>query len=602
VWAGPRPAGTEYAAAHTGRHGVLARYLATPASDADTTHAASSQRRAANRKEIGGPTELPGEPDRPAVCRRSARRSDILTDLLTEPIFGDEDDRLERELDLERHNRESVYNVRGYAPVHEELRHAPIEIGGRLPADLEGVYLRNGANVQFARTHARLHPFNGAGMLHQIQIRAGTATYSNTYVRTPRFVFEERAGREVYLTFSDIAGGGRAGFGRLQLAESKKQRGLIPNFSALENNTSSTSVQYHCGRIYCLQETGYPFALDARIDDGRLVLDGRGRLETWNGQLTSPFSAHPRIDPATGELYNLSIDRASGDIYYARLSAGALRDHHRICEHGAAGTRMGFLHDCFLTENYLIFPDTSLRIDPPRLLSETGSVFFFDPEYKLRWGVLPREPRVGDTVRWFAAGQPAMMWHAINGWEERAPDGGTRIVLYAPVFASYPPDVPIHSPREPAGKLHRWVLDLTSGTVAQEELLLDHGYERPSLNLGYVGKTNRFAYLLDEERGGGYMGKGVLKYDLLERREAGYLDYGDFYGGEALFVPKRDAVDEDDGYLLDLLMAEETAELIVIDAKSMRETARLRLPSRVPFGVHGCWLDEEKLANLAPAG
>jgi carotenoid cleavage dioxygenase len=94
------------------------------------------------------------------------------------------------------------------------------------------------------------------------------------------------------------------------------------------------------------------------------------------------------------------------------------------------------------------------------------------------------------------------------------------------------------------------------------------------------------------------MGKGVLKYDVLDEREAGYFDYGDLYGGEAIFVPRRGATDEDDGYLLDLLMGDDSAALLVIDARAMREVARLHLPSRVPFGVHACWLDEEKLAKL----
>jgi carotenoid cleavage dioxygenase len=58
------------------------------------------------------------------------------------------------------------------------------------------------------------------------------------------------------------------------------------------------------------------------------------------------------------------------------------------------------------------------------------------------------------------------------------------------------------------------------------------------------------------------------------------------YGGEALFVPKANPVSEDDGYLLDLLMADDRADLIVIDAVTMTEIARLHLPQRVPFGVH----------------
>jgi carotenoid cleavage dioxygenase len=94
------------------------------------------------------------------------------------------------------------------------------------------------------------------------------------------------------------------------------------------------------------------------------------------------------------------------------------------------------------------------------------------------------------------------------------------------------------------------------------------------------------------------MGKGVLKYDLIDEREVAYLDYGDMYGGEALFVPKAEPRSEDEGYLLDLLMADDRADLIVVDATTMTEVARLHPPQRVPFGVHACWLDQDDLGSL----
>jgi carotenoid cleavage dioxygenase len=117
------------------------------------------------------------------------------------------------------------------------------------------------------------------------------------------------------------------------------------------------------------------------------------------------------------------------------------------------------------------------------------------------------------------------------------------------------------------------------------------------VNLAYVGKQSRFGYLIDEERGG-YMGKGVLKYDLIAEKEVGYFDYGEFFGGEALFIPKAEAKEEDDGYLVDLLMSDTKAEFLILDAKTMKELARLHLPQRVPFGVHGCWLNEDMLDQL----
>jgi carotenoid cleavage dioxygenase len=142
------------------------------------------------------------------------------------------------------------------------------------------------------------------------------------------------------------------------------------------------------------------------------------------------------------------------------------------------------------------------------------------------------------------------------------------------------------------------VLNLDGGEVTEQRCLLEHGYERPSCNLGYIGRPIRYAYLIDEESAG-YMGKGVLKYDLLDEKEVAYFDYGDYLGGEALFVPRQSPIAEDDGYLLELLMADDRGCLIVIDARTMSELARLHLPQRVPFGVHACWLDEACLAGLA---
>jgi carotenoid cleavage dioxygenase-like enzyme len=231
--------------------------------------------------------------------------------------------------------------------------------------------------------------------------------------------------------------------------------------------------------------------------------------------------------------------------------------------------------------------------------NSTGSVFFFDPDHKLRFGVIKRDHQDGDPVQWFTTELPGHIWHTINGWEETREDGGTDIVIYAPVYRSYPSTVPIHSSQEPHADLTMYRLNLDTGEVTEQRKLLDHFYERPSYNTNYMGQKNHYAYLLDEQRSGGIMGKGVLKYDLVHEREMEYFDYGDYRGGEALFVPKADAQAEDDGYLIDLLMSEEKAYLLIIDASNMKELAKLHLPQRVPYGVHACWLNEEKINGLA---
>ena len=69
---------------------------------------------------------------------------------------------------------------------------------------------------------------------------------------------------------------------------------------------------------------------------------------------------------------------------------------------------------------------------------------------------------------------------------------------------------------------------------------------------------------------------------------------------EPFFVARKGAVDEDDGWVVALVhdadyeeskMGGRGTEMVIIDAKKFGEgpVARLRLPTYVPFGVHGSW-------------
>ena len=505
------------------------------------------------------------------------------------------DNRAYKALDVDAYNRNSRYNAPGFKPVHTLCSNAVLQVSGKIPDDLEGVYLRNGTNLQFEQTKGRYHMFNGAGMLHQVQIKAGKARYSNTYVKTPRYQIEDAMGQDQYLHFGDLAGGGKAGLARMAVAALKQRSGVLPALGVLESGSSTTAVQYHHGKLYCLQETGYPFALNTRLENGYLILDGEGEWDNFDGKLDSPFTAHPKIDPVTGDWYTFSTQFSSGRLYHSVVRQGELAQHSVIDQQKPA---LAFLHDYYLTEHYLVFPDLSLRFNPKDMFGPEKSPMVFDADYKMRWGVIKRDHQPGDPVRWFTTEQPGHLWHVVNGWEETRDDGGTDIVLFAPVFRSYPSNLPIHNPDEPHAKFNKWRLNLDSGQVTEDRVLLDHFYERPSFNTAYIGRQNRYAYLLDEEKEG-MMARGVLKYDMVDEREIAYFDYGEFYGGEALFVPRVNASGEDDGYLLELLMMADRAELLIIDAATMQEMARLHLPQRVPFGVHSCWLNQEKVASLA---
>ena len=55
-------------------------------------------------------------------------------------------------------------------------------------------------------------------------------------------------------------------------------------------------------------------------------------------------------------------------------------------------------------------------------------------------------------------------------------------------------------------------------------------------------------------RGSEEMYDGFTKFDLVEERVVGKVSYGNKrFGGEAFFQPRETAVDEDDGWLFDII-------------------------------------------------
>jgi carotenoid cleavage dioxygenase len=475
------------------------------------------------------------------------------------------------------------YTHPGFVPVHDELAGVELRIEGELPAELDGIFLRNGANALFPPR--RRHMFDGEAMVHMIELRGGAARYSNSIVRTPRTRYIEEVGRNPFLGVGDLTGGGKGALIRLIVERWKTRLGLIPRFAPIEAASGSTAILHHDDRLYCLQETGLPFRLDvARANDGWLRIDGTGSFEDFGGHLTFPFSAHPKTDKCSGAVHSLGHDIMSGTTRYTVVDVGGAARSATIMD---GKPPPFFVHDYELTDDFMVFPDSSLRFDPARLARGNRSVANFDSLLPLRFGVVARDHRDGDPVRWFETAAPGHIWHIANGWQQHG-----AIHLYAPVFRDYPSSIPIHTPAEPHTEFVYWRLDLASGKVSEERVLLDHHYERPGIDWRHHGQPSRFTWLLDEGRGG-VMGKGVLKYDLFEEREAGYIDYGALYGGEPVFVPRGDGADAngDRGWILDLLANGDEAALIVFDAATMVEQCRVHLPRRVPFGVHALWLD-----------
>ena len=136
-------------------------------------------------------------------------------------------------------------------------------------------------------------------------------------------------------------------------------------------------------------------------------------------------------------------------------------------------------------------------------------------------------------------------------------------------------------------RLHRWVLDLTAGTVV-ETVRDERAVEFPTVDDRLVGRASRHLYAVSDS--------AIVHYD-----EAGAVtEHGlgpDVVAGEAVFVPAADGAAENEGWLLTITTRRDgsASQLLVLDATDVAgpPVAAVRLPRGVPAGFHGSWIPDE---------
>ena len=458
-----------------------------------------------------------------------------------------------------------------WTPLREEVDVADLEvIEGEIPADLDGVYLRNTEN-QIHQPLGRYHPFDGDGMIHQISFRGGRASYRNRFVRTRGLEAEQEAAGSLW--------GG--------LADSPKL-GKRPGFGAQGalKDSSSTDVVVHAGRVL---STFYQCGEGYRLDPETLEPQG---IESWTP--IDGISAHPKVDEATGELLFFNYSKHAPYMHY-----GEVDRHNRLTNYIAVplpGPRLP--HDMAFTTNYAILNDLPLFWDPELLARGIHAVRMHD--LPSRFAIIARHGRTED-IRWFEAA-PTYVLHWMNAYEE-----GDEIVL-----DGYFQENPTPSPRAdaPPGyenmmayldehsfrpKLHRWRFNLADGTT-REERLDDRLVEFGVFNQRYSGRKYRYVYST-VTKPGWFLFTGFVKYDLETGESSEFNLAVGRYASEAPFAPRANAAAEDDGYLISFIIDENAgrSECVILDARRIEDgpICRIALPHKLCSGTHACWADRK---------
>jgi carotenoid cleavage dioxygenase len=455
-----------------------------------------------------------------------------------------------------------------WTPLHEEVDAFDLDvIEGKIPHDLDGVYLRNTEN-QVHEPLGRYHPFDGDGMIHQIDFRAGRASYRNRWVRTRCFQAEQEAGQSLWAGVMDRFGkSARSGFGAHGGLKDAASTDVIVHRGV------ALALHYQCGEAYAMNpETLEPLGIAPWVP-----IDGA--------------SAHAKVDERTGELLFFNFSKHAPYMHYGVVNRrGQLQTYIPV---PLPGPRIP--HDMAFSEHYTILNDLPMFWEKVWLVPNLYMVRFHE-EVPSRFAVVPRHGRTED-IRWFEAASTFVL-HYLNAYEEgeelildgyfqenpspkplaNAPRGFERMMAY----------IDQHSFRS---KLHRWRFNLKTGRT-REEHLDDPIVEFGVINQQYAGRKHRFVYSTTGEPGW-FLMNGFVKHDV-QTGQSWQVRLGPGrFGSEAPFAPRIGAKDEDDGYLVSFVTDERrgTSECILIDAKRFEDgpVCRIALPHKICSGTHACW-------------
>jgi carotenoid cleavage dioxygenase len=447
----------------------------------------------------------------------------------------------------------NIYLEGNFAPVEAEITATDLEVTGAVPPTLAGRYLRTGPNPVDADP-GNHHWFVGDGMVHGVRLDGGRAQwYRNRYVLSP-----EHAART----------------GRSPLPEPETQA-----FAGSGN----TNVIHHAGRAFAVNELSLPYELDEELNTLR--------RENFGGPMPAGMTAHPKFDPATGEMHVMAYTPFAPWLRYHVVDAsGALV---RTDEIPVGGPVM--VHDMALTETQVVILDLPVVFDMDLVAQGRRLPYRWDREYRARVGLMPRAGGPAD-IAWIDV-DPCYVFHPLNAYDA---DDGTvviDVVRHETMF-----DLELDGPRSDAPSvLERWTLDPV-GTVRHERID-DRSQEFPRADERLATRRHRYGYTMSST----FEGMGglddtpaqILKYDF----ERGLVEAHDLgpgrHPGEFVFVPAAPDAGEDEGWLMGYVYdaATDRSDLVVLDATApvADPVAVVHLPGRVPAGFHGNWIPDAAL-------
>ena len=452
-----------------------------------------------------------------------------------------------------------------YAPIDTEYDLAELPIEGEIPRDLGGTFYRCGPNQQFP-PRGDYHLFAGDGMTHAFHIEDGKVGYRNRWVRTAKFKLEQEHQKAMVDPMNPF--NSEPGFEEFVFND--------------KDGLANTACIWHGGKFLVMEEGHPPFEVDP------VTLESIGSYN-YGGKLHTAMTAHPKLDPVTGEMvffaYMASAPFAPDVALHKVNAEGVLTESQMITTPYPA-----MVHDFVVTENFILFPIFPLVGTLERAM-EGKMPFAWEPERGGSVGILPRNGDVS-SIRWVDC-DPFFVFHFMNGFDR---DGVITVDAcqfeHPPLFpsadgTSLPDNDPV---------LTRWTIDLNSESPRVNcRTVGEHRAEFPVFDPRRAMRDYRYGYHTSADSDQGEMYNMVVSVDHESGKSEQY-SFGDRttnFISEAIFVPRSEDAAENEGYLLTVAtdLEKGSSSLAVLDAQNVGAgpLATARLEHRIPVGFHGGW-------------
>ena len=458
-----------------------------------------------------------------------------------------------------------------------------MEVIGEVPEQLNGTFHRVHPDQQFPPMFDTDQFFNGDGMISLFRFKDGKVDFKQRYAQTDKFKLERTAGKALFGAY------------RNPLTDDPSVKGQI-------RGTANTTPIVHAGKLLALKEDSPALIMDP------LTLETEGYTD-WGGRCNSQtFTAHPKIDPATGNLCAFS--------YAAKGLLTRDCTYMEINPQGELVREIWFevpyycmMHDFGLTEDYAVFHIVPSTSNWERL--EQGLPHFgFDTTLPVHLGVLPRNGD-GKDMKWFKRDN-LFCSHVMNAFND-----GSKVYFDVPVAKNnmFPffPDIhgTAYNPEEARSYMTRWCVDMNNpgDNFETDQVLTDMIGEFPRIDDRYATRPYSYGWLLVTDPDMPFEGPGARASGFLANK-IGFINVKNgtqsswFCGPQSIiqepcFVPRKPDSAEGDGYIIALVdnVVSNISELVILDALRVEEgpIGRVRLPFRMRSGLHGNWCDESKL-------